>query len=122
MKNKIVYTALVLAATVLFTGCCSCPQHPQGQAYNILGSQWSIVNNSGYLLDVFQDGRKINAGPLGVGQVLPLRMVLFQPDSVVTVVGHTESGQYVGSGTHRFSSSENDTWSVIQLYAPMPVR
>jgi hypothetical protein len=122
MKNKIVYTALALAVTVMFTGCCSCPQHPQGQAYNILGSQWSIVNNSGYLLDVFQDGRKINAGPLGVGQVLPLRMVLFQPDSVVTVVGHTEGGQYVGSGTHRFSSTENDTWSVIQLYAPMPVR
>jgi len=122
MKNKIVYTALTLAAAVLFTGCCSCPQQPKGQAYQYFGSQWSIVNNSGYLLDVFQDGRKINAGAVGVGQVLPLRMVLFQPDSVVTVVAHTEAGQYVGSSTHRFSSSENDTWSVIQLYAPMPVR
>lgn len=119
MKNNL---AVALASAVLLTGCCSCPQHPQGQAYQVFGSQWSIVNNSGYLLDVFQDGRKVNAGVVSLGQVLPLRIVLFQPDSVVTVVAHTEAGEYVGSATHRFSSSENDTWSVIQLRAPMPVR
>jgi len=122
MKNKIVYTALMLALVSILTGCCSCPQHPTGQAYQFMGSQWSIVNNSGYLLDVFQDGRKVNAGVVGLGQVLALRIVLFQPDSVVTVVAHTESGDYVGSATHRFSSTENDTWSVIQLHAPLPVR
>jgi len=88
----------------------------------MIGSQWSIVNNSGYVLDVFQDGRKINSSPLGVGQVLPLRMILFQPDSVATVVARTESGQYVGSSTHKFSATENDTWSVIQIYAPLPLR
>lgn len=119
MKNKpFVYIAALAALTL--AGCCSCPQQPKGHCYTVGTHQWSLVNNTGYLLDVFQDGREL--GHCGVGQVLPCRFGLFQPDTVVTVVAHTENGQYVGTATHRFYAQENETWQVMSVYAPQGTR
>jgi hypothetical protein len=113
MKYLPVYIILLL------TGCCSCPK-PQGQTYYLADSAWTVVNNSGYPLDVFRNGKPL--GKLEVGQILPIPIGLFQPEIAVIVIGHTETGQYVGTASHRFYTPDTDVWTVMQLCTPQPPR
>lgn len=106
-----------ITSALLLAGCCT-NNYPQGQAYTTAGSSWSVVNNTGYPIDVFRNGKPL--GKLEVGQVLPIPFGLFQPEVAVTVVGHTPSGEFIGSSSHHFFSTDTDVWTVLKLYTPQP--
>lgn len=107
---------LLSLSLALLTGCCT-PYPPQGCAYPPMCSGQSIVNNTGYLLDVFQDGVLI-AKNMGIGQVLPLRAMFFQRTTVVVVTAHDGSGDYVGSDQYIFNSTVAEAWNVSRVYRP----
>jgi len=115
MKTILLTATLALS---LLTGCycyyppgCACPSV----------SGLAVVNNSGFVLDVFQDGVLIGKN-MGVGQVLPIRPVLFQKNTVLVVTGHAATGEYVGSDTHIFDYNAPEAWSVNRLYTPKQPR
>ena len=112
MKTRILLTLL---ATSLLTGCC-CSHYPYDWGCPAMSGQ-ALLNNSGFVLDVFQDGVLIGKN-LGVGQVLPIRATLFQKNTVLVVTGHTAAGEYVGSDTHIFDYSAPEAWSINRLYIP----
>ena len=107
-----------LLLLLLLPGCCWQPYPPQGNCYPYPTGQ-SIVNNSGYVLDVFQDGVPI-AQNIAVGQVLPVRVGYFQRTTSIVVTGHTETGTYVGSDTYLFQFGAPEAWNVLRLYSPKP--
>lgn len=104
---------------VILTGCCCWQPYPPQGNYHPYPTGQSVVNNSGYVLDVFQDGVPI-ARNVTVGQVLPVRVGCFQRTTSVVVTGHTEAGDYVGSDTYIFQFGAPEAWSVMRLYAPKP--
>lgn len=108
----------LLSLCTLLTGCCGpYPYPPQGNCYPMALAGQSIVNNSGFLLDVFQDGVLIGRN-LGVGQVLPVRPTIFQKTTVIVVTGHSVTGDYVGSAKYIFAYNVPEAWSVDRLYQP----
>lgn len=124
MKIKI----LPLLSLVLLSGCCwRWPYGPQGVSfgphvspspcYGMAMAGQSIVNNTGVLLDIFQDGVLIGRN-MGTGQVLPIRPALFQSMTVVVVTGHDGAGAYLGSDKHIFNYNVPEAWSVDRLVAP----
>jgi hypothetical protein len=104
-----------LASLLLLAGCCTytCPQ---GKSYRVYDSPWSVVNNTGFTLDVFVNSEP--AGTLEAGQVLPVRPTYVYPDAVVSVVGRTRNGTYVGASSHRFFRNDIDAWLVSRLQVP----
>ena len=111
---KTTLTTLCCSLLLLLAGCCS--YHPPGFGCPNM-SGLALLNNSGFVLDVYQDGVLIGKN-LGVGQVLPIRAVLFQKNTVLVVTGHTPTGDYVGSDTHIFDYNAPEAWSVNRLYVP----
>jgi hypothetical protein len=100
-----------LLPLLLLTGCC-CYWHAAPKT-----SGQFIVNNSGYKLDIFQDGAPI-ARNVAVGKVLLLRSWFFQRTTSIIITGHTVTGAYVGSNTYIFQDGATETWSVNRLYLP----
>jgi hypothetical protein len=111
MKKLIVYI-LALAAT-----SCTTVYMPNGESYRTANSPWSIVNNTGVQLDVFSGGHALVKN-LETGQVMPIALVLFQEETVLTVVGHTPDGKYVGTESQRFYYHTPYTWAVTRLQKP----
>jgi hypothetical protein len=75
-----------------------------------------VVNNSGVLINLVQDGQVI-AQKIEPGQVVPLRPVWMRTTAVVAV-GYTPSGEYVGSDSYLFSSAVRETWTISTLIRP----
>lgn len=111
MKIKIM--ALLIS---LLAGCCCAPYRPTEPCAVMRGSGFMIVNNTTAFLNVVQDGETI-ATNLEPGQVLPLRPIWVRR-SLVAVVGHTPSGEYVGSDSYIFASNVRETWTVTRLIRP----
>lgn len=111
---------LLLSVLLLgFTGCtynygvagqCCGPGHLPHTGY-------SVVNNSGVSLDIYQDGIRV-AQNIGPGDVLPIRPIVFQQKSSVIAVGHDANGAYTGTDHWTFLSGLPEVWSVGKLYQP----
>lgn len=109
-------STLPLLLVLLFTGCTTVIT-PQGQQYRVIETGYSVVNNTGCLLDVVQDGVTICTG-LDTGKVLPLRNPLWRMKTVVTVIGHDKTGNYVGTATWTFIGETPEAWTVTRLDRP----
>lgn len=75
-----------------------------------------VVNNSGVLINLVQDGQVI-AQKIEPGQVVPLRPVWMRTTAVVAV-GYTTAGEYVGADSYLFSSVVRETWTINALIRP----
>lgn len=120
----------LILCVVLATGCTTI-YTPQGRGYTdddgcgrihkknlFMAAPFSIVNNTGFTLDVYQNGELIVEG-LETGQVLPIR----QPFTIalnfnVTVVGRTDTGEYAGAKTWMYRNGYPEVWTVTDLYRP----
>jgi hypothetical protein len=111
----------VLLASLTFLAGCTTIITPQGERYQTCYGRYSIVNNSGFKLDIFQDGLLIFKD-LDVGQVYPVRPMFLQSKTVIVVTGHTEDGEYVGTDQWIFLNSTPEAWTVTRLYQPKPPR
>jgi len=125
---KFVYTLPLLA---LLTGCVVCNPPPSGDGYCndgcgkkhrkvyrcLFTSGYSMVNNTGSVLDVFQDGVLIHRG-VQTGQVVAVRPA-FLVNTTITVVGRTETGEYVGTDSWIYGNAP-EVWTITRLYKPQP--
>lgn len=111
MKNCII---LLIA---LFAGGCHTCYHPTEPVAK-LGPQsgFMVVNNSGAVINLIQDGQVI-AEHVEPGQVVPIRPVWMRTTAVVAV-GYTPAGEYVGSDSYLFSSQVRETWTISRLIRP----
>lgn len=109
-----------LVSVLLLAGCTTVIT-PQGQQYQVVNTGYSVVNNTGLMLDVVQDGVTISTG-LATGQVLPLRNPIWRHKTVVTVLGHDATGGYVGTATWTFVSETPEAWTVTRLASPKESR
>lgn len=78
---------------------------------------YMVVNNTGFTLDLFQDGVQI-ADDLGPGDIQPVRPLVLQRRSNIVAIGHTENGEYAGTDHWSFVSGLPEVWSVGKLYRP----
>lgn len=106
-------------------GCCCQPcgvVPPVAPYYQSYPSprQRSILNNTGYVLDVLQDNQRIAV--LRNGEQCALCDNWLVPRTTVTVTGHTETGVYVGAASWIFQSGTPEVWQVNELRAPQPTR
>lgn len=107
---------LILLAALLAAGCHT-HYHPTAPvASSRLSTGYMVVNNSGALINVIQDGQVI-AEKIEPGQVVPIRPVWMRTTCVVAV-GYTPEGAYVGSADYIFQSNVRETWTVHYLWRP----
>lgn len=107
---------LFLLLAFLGTGCTTVIT-PQGCSYRVIETGYSVVNNTGWLLDVVQDGIVI-CTDLETGKVMPLRNPLWHNKTVVVVTGHDKAGNYIGTATWTFISQTPEAWTVTRLLKP----
>lgn len=108
---------LGLVAVILALVCSGCTTvvTPAGDKSTYLNSNWGIVNNTGYDLDVFQDGAKIAS--LTPGQVLTLPPATWREASLVSVSAYA-FGQYVGANSYTFSRYTVYNWQIDHVHHP----
>ena len=120
-------TLAITTAIALLTGCTY--NYPYSRSSigasgqpvpDLPGSQYSLVNNSGYRIDVHQDGKYI--GVAQPGQVVPIRGALLWSKTVVTVTGYASDGSYVGSNSWIYEFGTPEAWTVHQLNKPRQPR
>jgi hypothetical protein len=105
-----------LLIALLGTGCC-CTYRPTEPCARMAPSTgYMVVNNTGVLINVIQDGQVI-ASNIEPGQVVTIRPVWMRTTGVV-VVGYTPTGEYVGSDSYIFSSAVKEIWTVTGLLRP----
>lgn len=111
-------TTIALLAAVMLTGCVyNYPySHNGGIAPSNATSMYTVINNSGYTLAVYQDGRPL--GTIRLGQVLPIKTGILWSTTVVTVTGMLPDGSYVGSASWIFECGIAEAWSVTKLNKP----
>ena len=80
------------------------------------GSQYTVINNSGYRLNVYQDGKYV--GVAEIGQVVPVKGALLWSKTVVSVTGYASDGSYVGSNSWIYEYGTPEAWTVHNLYKP----
>ena len=107
---------ITLLATLLLTGCVYYT-HPGCKPQRMPTSNFTVVNNSGYTLKVYQDGAYI--GDLGVGEVRPVHGTLFGQRTVITVTGYAPGDIYVGSATWVYEYNVPEAWTVTRLSKPV---
>lgn len=124
MKN--ILTSIILL--VLATGCVyNYPySHPPGGAggpppgSTYPTSQYTLINNTGYTLKVYQDGKYI--ADAHIGQVVPIKGTLLWRTTVVTVTGVDKAGDFVGSDSWVYQFGVPEAWTVVNLNSPRPPR
>jgi|MudIll2142460700_1097286.scaffolds.fasta_scaffold03963_8 hypothetical protein len=111
-------STLALLAAVMLTGCVyNYPySHNGGPVPSGISSMYTVINNSGYTLAVYQDGKPI--GTLRLGQVLPIKTGFLWSSTVITVTGTLPDGSYVGSASWIFEAGVAEAWSVTRLNRP----
>lgn len=122
MKKYIAILALVLS-----TGCAY--HYPYStSAINTAGgpppeaptSDYTVINNCGYVLKVYQDGKYV--GDLGLGQVRCVKGTLLWRRTVVSVTGFAADGTYVGSDSWIYEFGVPEAWAVTRLNKPKAPR
>jgi len=83
-------------------------------------SQYTVVNNSGYRLTVYQDGKYI--GDLAIGQVMPVKGTLLWRSTIVTVTAVNADNTFVGSDSWKYEFGVPEAWTVVSLNKPRPPR
>lgn len=112
---KLILNSIASLIVILFTGCVNC-YHPTDPVARYPSTGYMVVNNSGALINVIQDGQVV-AERIEPGQVVPIRPVWMRTSCVVAV-GYTPGGDYVGSDSYTFQSGARETWIVHRLYRP----
>ena len=97
MKNII--ASIILLALVV--GCKSA------------SSQYTVVNNTPFMLKVYQDGQyKTNLPP---GLIHQVKGTLLWRNTIVTVTGVDSCGAFVGSGSFLYQYGVPIAWTVTDL-------
>lgn len=111
---------ITLLAAVLLTGCAyNYPYSHVGMGplpADTPTSMYTVINNSGHKLALYQDGRYL--GDLGVGQVQPIRTGFLWTRTVIVATGTTPDNKYVGAATWTFEHGIAEAWSVTKLRQP----
>lgn len=98
MKTKSLFPLLIL---LLCLGCKTST------------SQYTLVNNTPYLLKVYQDGEvKTNLPP---GELHQVRGTLLWRNTVVTVTGTDSCGTFIGSDSYIYQFGVPTAWIVSTL-------
>lgn len=112
---------LILILALLVNGCTY--NYPYSRSSlgshappDLPGSPYSLVNNTGYKLRIYQDGKYI--GDAQVGEVIPVRGALLWRKTVVTVTGYDAEGSYIGSDSWIYEFGTPEVWTVHKLYQP----
>lgn len=79
-----------------------------------------VLNNTGHVLTVRQDGEEI--ARLRNGEQVGLDENWLIPKTTVTVTGHTPDGLYVGADSWTFLSNSPEIWQINQLRRPQESR
>lgn len=103
---------LIAVSLFLLAAGCTTVVTPQGEkcAY-FIHSNWGIINNTAYNLDVFQDGVKICR--IHPGQIVQLPPKFFGQPSLVSVSAYDKDGHYMGAANNTFSYSFN--WQINRV-------
>lgn len=103
---------LALTLLLALAAGCTTVVTPQGEkcAY-FIHSNWGIINNTVYNLDVFQDGVKICR--IHPGQIVQLPPKFFNQPSLVSVSAYDKDGHFIGAANHTFSYSFN--WQINRV-------
>ena len=112
---------IYLIAALLATGCAynypySHSSIGAGAAPSMPTSQYTVVNNSGYKLTVYQDGKYISDLP--IGGVLPVKGTLLWRSTIVTVTALDANGDFVGSDSWKYEFGVPEAWTVMRLNRP----
>lgn len=120
----------LLAAALILGGCAStppaCPQcqqayqtppcaHCAPTGWRPKSSMYSVVNNTGATLSVYQEGKYL--GELETGMVMPVKATLLWNRTTVTVVGHC-GGTHMGTDSYIFEYAVPEVWTVTRLLGP----
>lgn len=107
----------MLPALLLLAGCAHVVT-PQGDYLTLDSAGTSVINNTGYPLDIYQDGRLLvkNAGTGSVTRVLP---PVWRGHGMVSVIAHTPDGVYVGTDSRAVVSGVASAWTVTDLWLPV---
>lgn len=100
-------TKHLLLISLLCAGCCGPRQRV-------------VLNNSGHILTVVQDGKEI--ARLQNGQQVGLDENFLIPKTVVTVTATTPEGAYVGAQSWTFLSNTPEVWQVNEVRRPQESR
>lgn len=113
-------TMSALVLTLLLSACSYNYPYSHPPATTVVAtfptSQYTIVNNSGYRLKVYQDGQFLN--DLDVGEVQGIKGTLLWRRTVVTVTGTDLKGSYVGSDSWTYEFGTPEAWTVTRLNKP----
>lgn len=103
-------TAFIVAVVVGLTMLSGCTTAPG----------WGIVNNTGYNVNVVQDG-KVKAS-LAPGQAIELVSKAWRDPSLVSVVAYDSATNYVGANSYTFSRYTYYNWQVDHVFKPEGAR
>jgi hypothetical protein len=76
-------------------------------------SQYTVVNNTPYVLKVYQDGEY--QSDLQPGMIHRVRGTLLGRNTVVTVTGFDSSGAFLGSDSYIYQFGVPTAWTVSTL-------
>lgn len=109
----------VLMGLILFGAGCTTVVTPTGEKVTFIESKWSIINNTGYDLDVIQDGVKI--ARLSPGQTTMIPPAYWRSASMVSVSAYS-NGRYMGANHYTFSHYVAFNWQVNYVEEPGAAR
>jgi len=110
---------IALLSGLSLLSACTTVVTPTGEKTTFINSNWGVVNNTGFDLDVIQDGAKI--ARLSPGQSIPLPPVCWKEASLVSVSAYSD-GRYMGANTYTFSKWTIYNWQVDHVFAPEGAR
>ena len=110
---------MVAAALALLAAGCTTVVTPTGRSVWYLNSNWGVINNTYYELDVFQDGAHI--AKLQPGQSVTLPPIMWREASLVSVSAYS-GGRYVGANSYTFSIYTVYNWQVDHVFSPEGAR
>lgn len=111
MAQKMKFLALAILAII--PGCAYYGSY--GPGARPTQTSFMVVNNSGHLIDLVQDGRVV-IERLATGKVQAIRMPLLSRQSTVVALGYTEDGAYAGTDQWTFFGTVPQTWTIGYLY------
>ena len=107
--------ARFIALAALVVSGCTTVVTPTGEKTTYINSNWGVINNTGYDLDVIQDGAKIVR--LGPGQTITLPPAFWREASLVSVAAYSH-GHYIGANNYTFSRYTVYNWQVDHVFKP----
>lgn len=103
-------TRIITLCLLSLAAGCTTVYYPDGQKIVYCRStEWGIVNNTVYELDIFQDGVKI--ARIVPGQVLAIGRPMWKDSSLVSVSAYS-GDYYVGANSYTFSIYTAYNWQI----------